>query len=250
MAGHSHWAGIKHKKGIADAKRGKLFSKHAKYIIVAARDGGGDPDANLNLKYAIDRAKADNMPKENIERAIKRGTGEIEGVSYDELIYEGFGPEKVAVVIEILTDNRNRTASELRKLFEKKGGNLGSPGSVAWMFETKGMFHVPTGSIDEEDLMEVVLEAGAEDLESDGDNYAVKTPPDTFQAVKQALADKGIATTYAEVGRFPTNTVEVKEAKAVERVLAFLSDLEDHDDVQRVSANFEVPDELLAELGN
>ena len=248
MSGHSHWAGIKHKKGAADARRARVFSKLAKYIIVAARDGGGDPAANLSLKYAIDRAKAENMPKDVIARAIKKGTGEIEGISYSELIYEGFAPEKVAVVVEILTDNRNRTASELRKIFEKKGGTLGSPGSVAWMFETKGILHVSRDTIDEDDLMEVVLDAGAEDLSTSGDVYEIHTAPDTFNDVKQALGARGIATTYAEVGRHPTQTVEITELKAAQRVISFISDLEDHEDVQNVSANFDMPASLIEQL--
>ena len=248
MAGHSHWAGIKHKKGAADAKRARVFSKLAKYIIVAARDGGGDPAANLSLKYAIDRAKAENMPKDVISRAIKKGTGEIEGVSYSELIYEGFAPEKVAVVVEILTDNRNRTASELRKIFEKKGGTLGSPGSVAWMFETKGILHVAVDTIDEDDLMEVVLDAGAEDLSISEDVYQIHTAPDAFNDVKRALGERGIATTYAEVSRHPTQTVEITELKAAQKVISFISALEDHDDVQNISANFDMPASLIEQL--
>ncbi len=248
MAGHSHWAGIKHKKGAADAKRGKIFSKLAKYITIAAREGGGDPDMNLGLKYAIERAKAENMPKDVIERAVKKGTGEIEGVTYLELVYEGFTPGKVALVIEILTDNKNRTASELRKLFEKKGGTLGNPGSVAWMFDNKGILHVKTDAISEDDLMELVLDAGAEDVRVEGEVFAVQTAPDSFQAVRTALGDADIATEFAEVGPQPNQWVDVADAKTALKVLNFISDLEDHDDVQRVSANFDIPDAVMAEL--
>ena len=248
MAGHSHWAGIKHKKGAADAKRGKLFSKLSKYITIAAREGGGDPDMNVTLKYAVDRAKAQNMPKDVIERAIKKGTGELEGVSYAELLYEGFGPENVAVVLDILTDNRNRTASELRKIFERRGGNLASPGSVGWMFETKGVFQIPITAISEEDLMELILEAGGEDLVPSTDCYEVRTPPEAFNEVKQVLNDKNLPMSYAAISRLPTTTVEVTDAKSARKVVEFVTELEEHDDVQNVSANFDIPEEILAQL--
>ncbi|MEM7168271.1 MAG: YebC/PmpR family DNA-binding transcriptional regulator [Planctomycetota bacterium] len=248
MAGHSHWAGIKHKKAAADAKRGKIFSKHAKFIIIAARDGGGDPDGNLGLKYAIERAKADNMPKDNIERAIKRGTGEIEGINFVELVYEGFAPAKVALVADILTDNRNRTASELRKLFEKKGGTLGNPGSVTWMFETKGVLEISQDAIGEDDLMELALEAGAEDVKPEGSVFTVLTQPDDFTEVQTALRGANLEFAVAEIMRLPTNTVRVENAKDAEKVMTFISELDDHDDVQRVSANFDIPDEILEGL--
>ena len=249
MAGHSHWAGIKHKKAAADKKRGKIFSKHAKAIIVAARDGGGDPDANLSLKYAIDRAKADNMPKDNITRAIKRGTGEIEGAQFVDLLYEGFAPEKVAVVVDILTDNRNRVASELRKLFEKKGGNLGSPGSVAWMFETRGEIVVPGEGVEEENLMEIALEGGADDVTSEDGSFLVTTTPDTFTQVRRALEEAEVTVDNAEIVRHPTNTVKIETEAAAQKVLGFLEALDDHEDVQKVSANFDIPDEVMAKLG-
>lgn len=248
MAGHSHWAGIKHKKAAADAKRGKVFSKLAKFIIIAARDGGGEPDANLGLKYAIERAKAANMPKDNIERAIKRGTGELEGISFVELVYEGFAPAKVAVVADIVSDNRNRTASELRKLFEKKGGTLGNPGSVTWMFETKGVIEVSQDAIGEDDLMEAALEAGAEDVKPEGEVYTILTQPDDFTQVQNALTEKGLELVVAEIMRIPSNTVEVDNVKDAQKVMTFISELDDHDDVQRVSANFDIPDEIMAQL--
>lgn len=249
MAGHSHWAGIKHKKAAADAKRGKLFSKLAKFIIIAARDGGGDPDANLSLKYAIERARAQNMPKDVIERAVKRGTGELEGQQFVELVYEGFAPGKVAVVADILTDNRNRTASELRKVFEKKGGTLGNPGSVTYMFDTKGVFQIPDSAIDEEELMELALEAGAEDVKQEAEgSFTVLCEPDEFSNVQAALAGKELPLDVAETMRLPNITVEVTDPKVVEKLLAFVNELEDHEDVQRVSANFDIPDEILAGL--
>ncbi|MEE8143441.1 MAG: YebC/PmpR family DNA-binding transcriptional regulator [Planctomycetota bacterium] len=250
MAGHSHWAGIKHKKGAADAKRGKLFSKLAKFIIVAARDGGGDPEANINLKYAIERARAENMPKDNIERAIKKGLGEIEGQSYVELVYEGFGPEKIGVVLDILTDNRNRTASELRRLFERNGGNLGNPGSVVWMFETKGLLEVPLDKVEEDTLLEVSLEAGADDIKVEGDCHQVFCTPEQFNTVKAAFQEHNIETVFAEVVRQPTSTVVVKNPKQAKKIINFISDLDDHDDVQRVSSNFDIPEEILESLGD
>jgi len=248
VAGHSHWAGIKHKKAAADKKRGKLFSKMAKYVSIAARDGGGDPDMNAALRLAIDNARAANMTKEAIERAVKKGTGELEGATYVELVYEGFAPEQVALVVDILTDNRNRTASELRTFFEKKGGNLGSPGSVAWQFETKGVFHVPAVAISEDALMDLVLEAGAEDLEAHGEFYEIHSSTETFQTVKSALDDRGVETRHAEIGRIPTSSVNIDNLAAARRVMNFISDLEDHEDVQRISANFEMPDAVMDQL--
>ncbi len=248
MAGHSHWAGIKHKKAAADKKRGKLFSKMAKYLTIAARDGGGDPDMNPSLRLAVDNARAVNMTKDAIERAIKKGTGELEGEEYVELVYEGFAPEQVALVVDILTDNRNRTASELRKFFEKKGGNLGSPGSVSWQFETKGVIHVGKEIIAEEKLMDLVLEAGAEDLRTEEEHYEITASPDAFHGVRQALTDQEIPTLFADVIRVPTSTITVDEPKKAQKVIDFISDLEDHEDVQRVSANFDIPAEVLDQL--
>ncbi|MGE3163779.1 MAG: YebC/PmpR family DNA-binding transcriptional regulator [Planctomycetota bacterium] len=250
MAGHSHWAGIKHRKAAADAKKGRLFSKLAKFIIIAARDGGGDPDANLNLKYAIERARAGNMSKDVIERAIKRGTGELEGIQYVELVYEGFAPSKVAVVLDILTDNRNRTASELRTMFEKKGGTLGNPGTVAWMFETKGILEVPVTAVAEDDLLEMALDAGADDVVREGESYRISTSTTAFSTVRAALMARELELQTAEIMRLPTSTVRVEDRAEAERMLAFLSDLEDHEDVQRLSANFDIPDEIMAAIGD
>ncbi len=247
MAGHSHWANIANKKGAVDKKRGKLFGKLARFIIVAARRGGGDPAANLALRYAIDRAKKSSMPNDTIERAVKKGTGELEAESYDEVLYEGYGPGGVAVLCEILTENRNRTAGEVRKIFEVHGGNLGSSGCVAWMFERKGLIQIAEKHATEEQLMEVALEAGAEDVRSVGDLFEVVTPPDAFQSVVDALEAGRIPTESAELTRIAANTVELDGDNA-RAVLKLIEALEDNDDVQNVNANFNIPDELMAEL--
>ncbi|MCI0650735.1 MAG: YebC/PmpR family DNA-binding transcriptional regulator [Planctomycetes bacterium] len=249
MAGHSHWAGIKHRKGAADAKRGKIFSKHAKAISVAARRGQ-EPDSNAGLKYAIDRARADNMPKDVIERAIKKGAGEFGDLQFEEALYEGFGPDKVAVVMDILTDNRNRTASELRKIFEKRGGALGGPGSVAWMFVTRGVLEVPASAIAEEALIELVLDAGGSDVNLQGDSYEILTSVEAFSGVRKAIEERKLVPAVASVLRQPTTTVRIEEAARAEKVLNFISEVEEHDDVQSLSANFDIPEELLKKLGS
>jgi len=247
MAGHSHWANIQIKKGAADKKRGKLFGKLSRLIIVAARRGGGDPTMNLALRYAIDKAKKNSMPKDNIERAVKRGCGESGAEDFAELLYEGYGPCGVAVMCEILTDNRNRTAGEVRKTFEVYGGNLGATGCVSWMFERKGLFSVPAGTVEEDRLFEIALEAGAADVTQEGDMFEVVCDPDSFQAVSDALEAAGIATEVADVMRIATQTVEL-DADAGRRVLKLMDALEDNDDVQNVTANFSIPDEVMAEL--
>ncbi|HET6879641.1 MAG TPA: YebC/PmpR family DNA-binding transcriptional regulator [Pirellulales bacterium] len=247
MAGHSHWANIAHKKSLIDAKRGKLWSKLSKAIIVAAKMGGGDPDANLRLRYAIDAARAVSMPKDNINRAIKRGTGELEGANLEEVLYEGYGPAGVAVLCEILTDNRNRTASEIRKVFELAGGKLGESGCVAWMFERKGLFLLSAQQIDEDSLMELALEAGADDVKRDGDMYQVTCDPGVFQQVSDVLAGKGLKPETSQIARLPTNTVDL-DAEAGRTVLKLMERLDDHDDVQSVSANFNIPDEAMAAI--
>ena len=250
MAGHSHWAGIKHKKGANDAKRGKLFSKLAKHIISAARTGGGDPDANLNLKYAIEKAKSYSMPKENIDRAIARGTGETQGGDLDDITYEGYGQGGVAMFVEVLTDNRNRTGSEVRRIFESKGGNMGSPGCVSWLFEKKGLLVVPGGDgVDDENLFEVALEASAEDIQEADDDYEVTCAPEDFMQLKEALDQAGFGSQVAEVSFLPKSrvTLSLEDSR---KVLGLVDALEDHDDVQAVHANLELPQELLAELQN
>jgi YebC/PmpR family DNA-binding regulatory protein len=247
MAGHSHWANIAHKKGLIDAKRGKLWSKLARYIIVAAKEGGGDPAANLRLRYAINDAKAAGMPKDTIERAIKKGTGELEGGNLEQVLYEGYGPAGVAVLCEIYTDNRNRTAPEIRKIFEMAGGKLGATGCVAWMFDRKGVTRVPVGKADEDRLLEIALDAGADDVRTVGDRFEVIAEPDAFAGVCAALESAGIATEDTELTRLPKDTVDVTGEDA-RRVLKLMEALDDHDDVQNVSANFNIPDEALAEL--
>ncbi|HWB14745.1 MAG TPA: YebC/PmpR family DNA-binding transcriptional regulator [Pirellulales bacterium] len=247
MAGHSHWANIAHKKSLIDAKRGKLWSKLSKAIIVAAKMGGGDPEANLRLRYAIDAARAVSMPKDNINRAIKRGTGELDGGNLDEVLYEGYGPGGVAVLCEILTDNRNRTASEIRKVFELSGGKLGESGCVSWMFERKGVFLIPASQIEEDALMELALEAGADDVKRDGDLYEVTCDPGVFQQVSEALTARELKPETSKIDRIPTSTVDL-DAEAGRNVLKLMERLDDHDDVQNVSSNFNIPEEAMAAL--
>jgi len=235
MAGHSHWAGIKHKKALIDNKRGKVWSKLSKAIIIAAKMGGSDPDTNLRLRYAINDAKAVSMPKDNIERAIKKGSGELEGGNYDEVLYEGYGPGGVAVLCEILTDNRNRTAPEVRKIFEKAGGKLGATGCVAWMFERKGIVVIDGDQIEEEALLELAMEAGAEDVKTAEGKYEVISDPDSFAGLQDALR-------AAEI------EIEISTPEAARRVLKLMDDLDDHDDVQKVAANFSLPEGVLEEL--
>ena len=248
MAGHSHWAGIKHKKALVDAKRGKQWSKLAKAIIVAAKMGGGDPDANLRLRYAIDDAKAVSMPKDNIQRAIKKGTGELEGGNLEEIVYEGYGAGGVAVLCDVLTDNRNRTVPEIRKVFEMSDGKLGGTGCVAWMFRSKGLFLVPADKADEDTLMELALEAGADDVKEDAGNFEITCDPAVYQDVSKALKEAGIEPDVSQITRVPQNTVDL-DADAARKVLKLMERLDDHDDVQSVSANFNIPDEVMAEIG-
>ncbi|MEX0938664.1 MAG: YebC/PmpR family DNA-binding transcriptional regulator [Pirellulales bacterium] len=248
MAGHSHWAGIKHKKALIDNKRGKLWSKLSKAIIVAARLGGGDPDTNLRLRYAITDAKAGSMPRDTIERAIKKGTGELEGGNLEEIQYEGYGAGGVAVICDILTDNRNRTAPEIRKIFELADGKLGATGCVAWMFDRKGLIIVPQSRTDEESLLELALEAGADDLKRSGDNFEITCDPDVFSDVSDAVRGANLEPEYCEITRIPSNTVDLDTGTA-RKVLRLMEQLDDHDDVQSVSANFNIPDEAMAEIG-
>lgn len=247
MAGHSHWAGIKYKKALVDNKRGKLWSKLSKAIIVAAKLGGGDPDANLKLRYAIDAAKAVSMPKDNITRAIKRGTGELEGGNLEEVLYEGYGPGGVAVLCEILTDNRNRTAGEIRKFFEISDGKLGATGCVAWMFSRKGLFLVSAIGRDEEALIELALDAGADDVRHVGDNFEITCEPATFQAIADRLAAEQIACDLAEISNIPNSTVDL-DVETARKVLKLMEKLDDHDDVQNVSSNFNIAQEAMAQL--
>ncbi len=247
MAGHSHWANIAHKKGRVDARKGKLFGKLSRAIIVAARNGGGDPDMNLTLRYAIDKARKNSMPKDNIERAIKKGCGEAGGEDYAEITYEGYGAGGVAVLCDALTENRNRTAGEIRKTFEVHGGNLGGSGCVAWMFERKGLFTVSTDQTDDETIFEIAVEAGADDVKPDGDVFEITCPPEHFQQVADALEARGLTTDVAEFTRMPSSTIELDAADS-RRVLKLLEALEDNEDVQNVTANFNIPDEIMAEV--
>ena len=245
MSGHNKWSTIKHKKGAADAKRGKLFSRLVKEITIAARLGGGDPDGNPRLRSALATAKGASMPKDNITRAIQKGTGELPGASYEEVNYEGYGPGGIAIFIECMTDNRMRTTPEIRHLLSKHGDNLGELGSVAWMFDRKGMFLVSASSIDEDRLMEVALDAGAEDLESDGDHFQVTSPPEVFHAVRDALEKAGVEVGEASVMMIPQNPMTV-EGKKAEQCIKLLDLLEDHDDVQNVYSNLEVDEDVEA----
>ncbi len=249
MSGHSHWAGIKHKKALVDAKRGKLWSKLAKAIIVAAKHGGGDPDHNLRLRYAIDDAKAVSMPKENIQRAIKRGTGEGGEATLDEVVYEGYGSGGVAILCEVLTDNRNRTAGEIRKIFEISDGKLGGVGCVAWMFDNKGLFLIPAAAIEEDKLMEIALEAGADDVLRVGDKFEVTCDPTVYRDVSKALADAGIAPEASQITRIAKNTVDIDNPDAALKIVKLMERLDDHDDVQNVASNFFIPDEVMKAIG-
>jgi len=247
MSGHSKWSTIKRKKGAADAKRGKAFTKIIKEIMVAARFGGGDVNANPRLRAAVLAAKAENMPKDNIERAIKKGTGELEGVHYEDLTYEGYGPGGVAMLLEVLTDNKNRTVADVRHVFSKHNGNLGESGCVSWMFEKKGLILVDKGGVEEDRLIEIALDAGALDVNDTGKEFEVKTDPATFEDVKKALDDAGMKTSYAEVTMVPQTTVRLT-GKEAEQMLKLMEGLEDSDDVQKVYANFDIPDEEMERL--
>mgnify|MGYP001020094110 FL=1 len=250
MSGHSKWANIKYRKATQDAKRGKLFQKLVRAIIVAAREGGGDPSMNIRLKTAIERAREANVPMDNIERAIKRGTGELEGVQYEEVFYEGYGPCGVAILVEALTDNRNKTASEMRTLFSRNGGSLGEAGCVSWMFERRGVIRITGEGLDEDELLSVALEAGADDVKNEDGEFVVYCDPATFSKVKGALEGHGFAVSGAEVGMVPKSTVSISDKDDAHKVVRLLNLLEDHDDVQNVYANFDIPDEILEEVSS
>lgn len=247
MAGHSKWHNIRVRKMRQDLVRGRLFGKLAREITIAARLGGGDPDSNPRLRAAIDRAKEHGMPMDNIERAIKKGTGELEGEQYEEVIYEGYGPGGVAILVEALTDNRNRTTSELRRLFQKHGGSLSEAGSVAWVFEKKALVVVDANLVDEDSIIACALDAGADDVQRKDETYEIVAEPKQLQAIKAALEQSGIPYQLATVTNLPKTVVRV-EGEEARKLLALLRDLEDHDDVQNISANFDIPDELLEEM--
>ena len=247
MSGHSKWASIKHKKGAADAKRGKTFTKLIRELTVAARNGGGNSDTNPRLRLAIQRAKDANMPQDNITRGIKKGTGELEGVTYEEVTYEGYGPGGIAILVEALTDNKNRASSIIRNIFSKKGGNMAGQGSVNWMFEKKGYIVINKSEIEEDKLMDIALDAGAEDMKVEDTTYAVTTEPGDYEKVKKALEEAKIKIESAEITNVPKNTIRITGEDA-KKLLSLVGDLEDQDDVQNVYANFDIPDDILKEM--
>ncbi len=244
MSGHSKWATTKHKKAATDAKRGKIFTKLAKEITVAAKLGGGDPGGNPRLRTAIAKAKSVSLPAENIKRAIQKGTGELPGVSYEEVIYEGYGPGGVAVIVEVMTDNRNRTVSEIRNIFSKAGGNMGEAGCVSWMFHKKGYMVASSSKADEDKLMSLALDSGAEDMQTEDDNFVITTAPNDFENVKKALEDAGVALDVAEITMIPQTYVKL-DGKEAQQMLRLVETLEDNDDVQNVYANFDIPAEVM-----
>ncbi|MBN1356317.1 YebC/PmpR family DNA-binding transcriptional regulator [bacterium] len=247
MSGHSKWHSIKHKKAAVDARRGQLFTKIIKEITVAARLGGGDPETNPRLRMAIQNAKGANMPNDNIKRAIMKGTGELPGTIIEEVVYEGYGPGGVALYIEVMTDNKNRTVAEIRHILSKHNGNLGASNSVAWKFEKKGIIYIPKEQIDEDTLMTLILDAGAEDMELDGSLYEIKTAPGDFDNVKGALETSGIEFENAEITMHPNTSVKV-DKKHAEQLLKIMEKLEDHEDVQHVYADFDIPDEVMEQI--
>ena len=249
MSGHSKWSTIKRKKGKADAQRGKLFTKLIRVITVAARSGGGDPETNAKLKTAIQLAKENNMPNENIERAIKRGTGELEGVSYEELLYEGYGPGGVAILVEVLTDNRNRTASDIRKIFSRNAGNLGESGCVAWMFDKKGYFIFEKDKVGEDTILDLALQAEADDVKTEDQNIEVITLPENYEKFNILIKQNNIDCLVNEITLIPKTTVDL-EGKKARQMLNLMEQLEDHDDVQKVYANFNIADEIMEEISS
>ncbi|MDX1439675.1 MAG: YebC/PmpR family DNA-binding transcriptional regulator [Rubricoccaceae bacterium] len=249
MAGHNKWSKIKRKKGAADARRSKIWARITRDIMVAAREGGGNADMNPRLALAIEKGKAENLPKDNIERAIKRGTGEIEGADYEEVTYEGYAPHGIAVFIETLTDNTNRTVADLRSIFSKAGGNLGTSGSVAYLFDQKGLFEIPAEGLSEEDLFMLVADAGADDLRKEDDFYVVETPVDSFGAVQSALSEAGIEPEEAGLQRIPTTTTKLDSDTAA-KVLKLMGTIDEHQDVQAVYSTLEIDDATLAEIAN
>jgi YebC/PmpR family DNA-binding regulatory protein len=248
MAGHSKWANIKHRKAAQDAKKGKAFTKIIKEITVAARLGGGDPSANPRLRSALENARGVNMPKSNIERAIKKGTGELEGVNYEEITYEGYGPGGVAILVETITDNKQRTVAEVRHILSKRGGNMGEPGSVSWIFEKKGVITIGKEAADEDTVMTAALEAGAEDVQDGESVWEVETTPETLSDVKEAMIAEGIEIVSSELSMVPSNSVEVTYEKQARQLMLLMEALEENDDVQNVYSNFDISDELLEKV--
>jgi len=249
MSGHSKWATIKHKKGALDAKRGKIFTRLIKEITMAAKSGGGDPDSNPRLRTAITAAKAENMPADNIKRAVQRGTGELPGATYEEVTFEGYGPGGVALLVDVTTDNRNRTVSEIRHMFTKGGGNLGEAGSVSWMFHKKGEIVVPKSAAKEEVLMDIVLENGGEDLRDDQESWEITTDPGSYEAVLNAIKKANIEVAHSQIGKVPQNYIKL-EGPAARQMIHLLEAIEDHDDVQNVYSNFDVDQKQLEEVAS
>jgi len=248
MSGHSHWAGIKHKKAANDAKRGKVWSKIARIIIVAAKNGGPDASQNLALRYAIDKAKQANMPKDTIEKAVKKGAGGGDMVAFVPIAYEGYAHGGVAIIAEALTDNRNRTAPEIRKIFDHHGGSLGSTGCVSYMFTKKGLITVLTKDANEDDLMEIALSAGAEDVQNTGEVYEITCEPIAYEGLKKALDEKKVPLQTSEISMVPQNSIPITDAVAAKKILALIDELEENDDIQNVYANFDIPDDILAQI--
>lgn len=248
MSGHSKWASIKHKKGALDAKRGKLFTKLIREITVAAREGGGDTDSNPRLRLAIQKAKGANMPADNIERGVKKGTGELEGVSYENISFEGYAVGGVAVIVDVLTDNRNRATSSVRAAFAKRGGNMAGAGSVAFQFSKKGVFNIKKGGMSEEQLFEIILDAGAEDMKAEEGFYEVVCAVQDFDRVRTALSGKGIEVESGELSMVPKNTIKIDDMNVARKILALVDDLEDNDDVQDVYCNFDIPDNIISQI--
>ncbi len=246
MAGHSHWSQIRHKKAAVDKKRGALWSKLVRAVIMAAREGGSNPDMNFRLRLAIDKAKAANVPRDTIERAVGKGSGD-DGTTYEEFNYEGYGPGGVAILLRILTDNRNRTAAEIRRIFERHGGNMGASGTVSWQFKRLGLFTLPIEAIGEEKLMEVSLEAGAEDVEAQGNIWQVTCQPENFQGVKEAFAAAGLTPEVVEISMIPTTSVPV-DAETGRKLMSMMEEFDDHEDVQEVYSNFDLPEEIMAQI--
>lgn len=248
MSGHSHWAGIKYKKAAVDAKRGRLWSKISRMLIVAARAGGGDPDANLSLRYAIDKAKAANMPKDTIAKAVKKGTGELGPVNFEDVLYEGYAPGGIAIMVEALTDNRSRTAPEIKRIFESRGGSLGTSGCVSWMFSKKGLITVATADIEENRLLEIALAAGADDMQDTGEVFELTCAPDAYEQLKNSLNTQNVPIQLAEISMVPENTVPITDLEIARKILGLMDAIEDHDDVQNTYANFDIPDEIMSQL--
>ncbi|MGC9069866.1 MAG: YebC/PmpR family DNA-binding transcriptional regulator [Elusimicrobiales bacterium] len=248
MGGHSHWAGIKHKKAANDAKKSKIYTKLIREITIAAKLGGGDPESNPRLRKAINDAKEVNMPMDNIKRAIMRGTGQLPGASYEEVVYEGYGPEGIAVMIEATTDNKKRTFNELRVILEKHGGNMGTTGCVSWMFERKGFITVPKDSVKEDDIFNIAVEYGADDVRSEGDVFEIITSPENFESVRDGIKSKEINISVAEMTMLAKNTVNISDEQKAENIIKMMDELENHDDVKNVYSNFDIPSELMDRL--